>query len=146
MQDPIVIVGMARTPMGGLQGSLSSLTAAQLGAAAIAAAVIGKQFADEILVADTGSADRTVEIARQYTKHIYHYPWNDDFAAARNFICEKVSTEYWIWLDADDIVPAESITAILKLKETLSKIVNGDHVIGSFLLKLFMKLFGIDVD
>ena len=79
------------------------------------------QFADEILVADTGSTDRTVEIARQYTKHIYHYPWNDDFAAARNFICEKVSTEYWIWLDADDIVPAESITAILKLKETLSK-------------------------
>lgn len=39
MQDPIVIVGMARTPMGGLQGSLSSLPAAQLGAAAIAAAV-----------------------------------------------------------------------------------------------------------
>ena len=67
------------------------------------------QFADEILVADTGSTDRTVEISRQYTKHIYHYPWNDDFAAARNFICEKVSTEYWMWLDADDIVPAESI-------------------------------------
>ena len=79
------------------------------------------QFADEILVADTGSTDRTVEIARQYTKHIYHYPWNDDFAAARNFICEKVTTEYWMWLDADDVVPAESITAILKLKETLSK-------------------------
>ena len=56
------------------------------------------QFADEILVADTGSTDRTVEIAQQYTKHIYHYPWNDDFAAARNFICEKVSTEYWMWL------------------------------------------------
>ena len=56
------------------------------------------QFADEILVADTGSTDRTVEISRQYTKHIYHYPWNDDFAAARNFICEKVSTEYWMWL------------------------------------------------
>ena len=62
------------------------------------------QFADEILVADTGSTDRTVEIARQYTKHIYHYPWNDDFAAARNFICEKVTTEYWMWLDADDVV------------------------------------------
>lgn len=76
------------------------------------------QFADEILVADTGSTDRTVEISRQYTKHIYHYPWNDDFAAARNFICEKVSTEYWMWLDADDIVPAESIAAILKLNQT----------------------------
>lgn len=78
------------------------------------------QFADEILIADTGSTDQTVEIARQYTSHIYHYPWNDDFAAARNFICEKLTTEYWMWLDADDVVPSESIAAILKLKETLS--------------------------
>lgn len=38
-QDPIVIVGMARTPMGGFQGSLSALTAPQLGGQAIAAAV-----------------------------------------------------------------------------------------------------------
>ena len=90
------------------------------------------QFADEILVADTGSTDRTVEIARQYTKHIYHYPWNDDFAAARNFICEKVSTEYWMGLDADDIVPAESITAILKLKETLSKSPQPDVVMMKY--------------
>ena len=90
------------------------------------------QFADEILVADTGSTDRTVEISRQYTKHIYHYPWNDDFAAARNFICEKVSTEYWMWLDADDIVPAESIAAILKLKETLSKSPQPDVVMMKY--------------
>ena len=91
------------------------------------------QFADEILVADTGSTDRTVEIARQYTKHIYHYPWNDDFAAARNFICEKVTTEYWMWIDADDVVPAESITAILKLKETLSKSPQPDVVMMKYI-------------
>ena len=47
MQDPVVIVGMARTPMGGLQGSLSSLTAAQLGAAAVAAAVARAGVAGE---------------------------------------------------------------------------------------------------
>ena len=78
------------------------------------------QFADEILVADTGSTDRTVEIAQQYTKHIYHYPWNDDFAAARNFICEKVSTEYWMWLDADDRLDEPNRAAFAALKQTLS--------------------------
>ena len=39
MQNPVVILGTARTPLGGLQGDLSSLAAPQLGAAAIAAAV-----------------------------------------------------------------------------------------------------------
>ena len=39
MQNPIVVLGTARTPLGGLQGDLSSLAAPQLGAAAIAAAV-----------------------------------------------------------------------------------------------------------
>ena len=77
-------------------------------------------FADEILIADTGSTDRTVEIARQYTKHVYHYPWEDDFSAARNFICEKASMDYWMWLDADDVIPAKSVTEILNLKETLN--------------------------
>ena len=41
MNDPIVIVGASRTPMGGFQGELSSVTASQLGGAAIAAALAG---------------------------------------------------------------------------------------------------------
>jgi cellulose synthase/poly-beta-1,6-N-acetylglucosamine synthase-like glycosyltransferase len=38
----------------------------------------------ELIVTDTGSTDRTVEIAQKYTDHIIHYEWNDDFSAARN--------------------------------------------------------------
>ena len=41
---------------------------------------------DEIIIVDTGSSDRTVEIAAQFTEKIYRYLWNDDFAAARNEI------------------------------------------------------------
>ena len=47
-------------------------------------------------------------------------------------IRDRVSTEYWMWLDADDIVPAESITAILKLKETLSKSPQPDVVMMKY--------------
>ena len=40
---------------------------------------------DEIIIVDTGSSDRTVEIAARFTEKIYRYPWNDDFAAATFF-------------------------------------------------------------
>ena len=42
-------------------------------------------IADEIVIVDTGSVDKTVEIAEKYTNRIYHFDWIDDFAAARNF-------------------------------------------------------------
>ena len=40
---------------------------------------------DEIVIADTGSTDRTKSVAMRYTDKIYEYPWHYDFAAARNF-------------------------------------------------------------
>ena len=41
-------------------------------------------IADEIIVVDTGSTDKTVEIARQFTNQVYYFEWRDDFSAARN--------------------------------------------------------------
>ena len=40
---------------------------------------------DEIIIVDTGSTDRTKEIAAQYTSRIYDFTWCDDFSAARNY-------------------------------------------------------------
>lgn len=61
-------------------------------------------IADGIFVADTGSTDDTVAIARKYTENTYHYEWKNDFAAARNFIIDQVTQDYeWIiMLDADE--------------------------------------------
>ena len=39
---------------------------------------------DEIIIVDTGSADRTKEIAARFTSQIFDFPWQDDFSAARN--------------------------------------------------------------
>ena len=42
---------------------------------------------DEIIIVDTGSTDKTKEIARKYTDKIYDFKWVDDFAKARNYSC-----------------------------------------------------------
>ncbi len=57
----------------------------------------------ELIITDTGSVDKTVEIARKYTDKVLHFDWINDFAAARNFGLEKAQGEWFMMLDADDI-------------------------------------------
>ena len=75
---------------------------------------------DEIIVVDTGSSDRTVEIASQYTTNIYFYPWREDFSEARNYSFSKASMEFCMWMDADDILEETEKDKFLQLKQTLS--------------------------
>ncbi|MDE7121267.1 MAG: glycosyltransferase family 2 protein, partial [Oscillospiraceae bacterium] len=79
-----------------------------------------KEIADEIIIVDTGSQDRTREIARQYTDQIYDFPWADDFSAARNFSFSKATMNYQMWLDADDVISPEDQQALLALKQHLT--------------------------
>ena len=74
---------------------------------------------DEIILVDTGSEDRTKEIARSYTDRIYDFAWSDDFAAARNFSFSKATMDYCMWMDADDVLLEADTKALLELKETL---------------------------
>lgn len=59
---------------------------------------------DEIIVVDTGSTDKTKEIAKKYTNNIYDFPWIDDFSAARNFAIEKATGDWIYSIDADQIL------------------------------------------
>lgn len=79
-----------------------------------------RHLVDEIVIVDTGSTDRTKEIARSYTARVIDFPWSDDFSAARNFSFSHAAMDYIFWLDADDILPAEEQTKFLTLKHTLS--------------------------
>lgn len=78
-----------------------------------------KKLVDEIVIVDTGSSDKTVEIAKKFTDKIYFYTWHNDFAAARNFSFSKATNEYVMWLDADDIFPENQIVKFLEKKEKL---------------------------
>lgn len=78
-----------------------------------------KELVDEIIIVDTGSADRTKEIAREFTDRIYDFPWIDDFSAARNFAFGRASMDYILWLDADDILLPDEAVKFRHFKETL---------------------------
>ena len=77
------------------------------------------QFADELIVVDTGSVDSTRDIACKYTDLVYDYTWQYDFAAARNFSFSKATCDYIMWLDADDDMDGEAIEKIQYLKANM---------------------------
>jgi glycosyltransferase involved in cell wall biosynthesis len=61
-----------------------------------------RDIVQEIVVADTGSTDDTVRIAREFRAKVATYAWNDDFSAARNFALEQVAGDWVLVLDADE--------------------------------------------
>jgi len=78
-----------------------------------------KDAADEIIIVDTGSTDKTKEIAHMYTEKVYDFEWIDDFSAARNEAFSKAACDYQMWLDADDVVPEETLAKLIELKKNL---------------------------
>ena len=70
-----------------------------------------KDIADELIVIDTGSTDRTVEIAREHGAQVGHFEWCNDFAAARNASIAPATGDWILFLDADEeLSPAEKQT------------------------------------
>ena len=75
----------------------------------------------EIVIADTGSTDKTVELAQQFTDKVYHFDWMDDFAAARNFAASKASFDYILSLDSDEYLiegSREELEAFFRKEDT----------------------------
>ncbi len=78
----------------------------------------------EIVVVDTGSTDGTVEIAKKYTDKVYDFEWIDDFAAARNFGLSKCSGEWFMYLDADEVLD-EDVTSLVEFLKSESEGADG---------------------
>lgn len=83
-----------------------------------------QDIADEIIVVDTGSTDRTKEIAKRFTDRIFDFDWIDDFSAARNYSFSLATQPYILWLDADDVIEAPDRRKFLALKQTLDPAVD----------------------
>ncbi|MGL4343568.1 MAG: tetratricopeptide repeat-containing glycosyltransferase family 2 protein [Cellulosilyticaceae bacterium] len=75
-----------------------------------------QDIVDEIIIVDTGSRDRTIDIARKFTDKVYEVAWEDDFAKARNISFEYATQDYILWLDADDLIDKEEQSKMKSLK------------------------------
>lgn len=78
-----------------------------------------KDIVDEIVIVDTGSTDKTKEIAASCGAVVYDFEWVDDFAAARNYSFARATCEYILWLDADDWIQEADRKRLKKLKASL---------------------------
>lgn len=76
-----------------------------------------KDVVDEIIIVNTGSKDKTKEIAKKFTNNIYDFKWCDDFSKARNFSISKATKEWILVLDPDEKISKKDL---IKLKNIIS--------------------------
>lgn len=70
---------------------------------------------DEMIVVDTGSSDRTVEIAKKFTDKVYLIEWEDNFSKARNVSLEKATKDWILVLDADERIDPKDFPRIRQI-------------------------------
>jgi glycosyltransferase involved in cell wall biosynthesis len=90
-----------------------------------------KDYVDEIIIVDTGSTDKTVEIAGKYGAKVYHHAWENSFSKARNYSLKYATCDWIMWLDADEEVDKEDAH---KLREAIK-----DNDVNVICLPLFSR-------
>jgi len=73
-----------------------------------------KPVAYEQIVVDTGSTDRTVEIAEKMGAKVYHFDWINDFSAAKNYAIKQATGDWIAFLDADEYFSPEDTAKLIE--------------------------------
>ena len=81
-----------------------------------------QKLTNNVLIVDSGSVDRTIELAEKNRAVVIYRDWDNDFAAQRNFALRYVETEWVMYLDADERMSVELISNI-------KKVVNEDYAL-----------------
>ena len=74
-----------------------------------------KPVVDEMIVVDTGSMDRTKDIATALGAKVFEFPWENDFSAARNFSISQAKGDWILALDADEVISPLDHASLLAL-------------------------------
>jgi hypothetical protein len=107
--------------------------------------------ADEIVLTDTGSTDRTPQIAAEFGARVVRFEWCDDFSAARNFAVDQARGDWVLWLDADEellsgsiaelcnCLGREDVLAYYVTRQDLFDVDRLDHFTQMWQLRLFQR-------
>ncbi|WP_339817901.1 glycosyltransferase [Paenibacillus sp. FSL R7-0216] len=106
------------------------------------------RYVDEIVIVDTGSADKTKDIAREYGARVFDFEWIQDFSAARNFAMSKANSDWCLVLDADEYITndcGEALREFIRSKPAIGKVkridkfraVDGDNFEQIYISRLF---------
>ncbi|TYQ27434.1 tetratricopeptide repeat protein [Pseudanabaena sp. UWO311] len=87
-----------------------------------------RSLADEIIVVDTGSSDRTVAIAKKYQARVFQFEWCDDFSQARNYAIAQAKGKWILVIDADEVLEQSEIA-------TLQEVIQRDDCLAVNLLR-----------
>ncbi len=110
---------------------------------------------DEMIIIDTGSTDKTIDIAEKYGADVHHFKWNGNFSAARNESIKYAGGTWILWLDADERLDSDSKNELLSIinnkpsrpeiyKVNIKNFQKGDYFYISDAHRLFANHFGIE--
>ncbi len=115
-----------------------------------------KNHVDEIIIVDTGSTDRTVEITTKYGAKVYHHPWENSFSKARNYSLKYATCDWVLILDADEEIDGNDVPRLKPLLresdagliylQVLDKTTEGKIVSVSNSERLFRNHLGIQYE
>lgn len=80
---------------------------------------------NEIVLVDTGSTDKTLEIAKKFNAQIFHYNWDNNFSNARNFAIKNSTGDFNLILDADEYITninKNELKIFMNTQNTIAKI------------------------
>lgn len=105
-----------------------------------------KDAVEEIIVVDTGSTDKTIEIAKKHNAKVFSIEWEDDFSKARNYSLDKANEEWALIIDCDEELTKESIPILKDLSTNkefegfgviVSNVIGGQESYGVQSLRFF---------
>lgn len=101
---------MTTTPLPGLSAAMIARDGERYLAESLTALAT---VADEIVLVDTGSTDRTVAIAREHGCRVFFFPWDNDFARAKNFALSRARHRWILSVDCDEVLVTEGARELL---------------------------------